>query len=584
MIGLRSFLQGKTLYDYIYSQYGPFYYVVQASLYTTLHLEVTHNAVRAIMAVFWFLTALLCAWSVYRLTRSWIFTLVGFMTAIQLLGFFSGSPGHPEELCIAFLMGLFICFCYLSDRPTVWMACLIGSLIAALALTKINIGCYAALATGLALLRAMPPGPKQKTAFATLSVAGLCLPVVILAPIFRQSWAPRIAIFVLLSIAAAILAAWFSETEQLATPALWFACVMAFSVVVALIVAAFLARGTTLGAMFYSTVLQHRDVAKNWYVALPVRTEWIAISSLMLAACWVMMTATFRARRPLILALNIVKILVVLSWFFFLYTNTWMAIYNLTVPFLWLILVPSTVDGPKNQPFALVALCLLSAFSALYPLPVAGAQGPFSLVLTIPIVCVFLNDAMIILARAAESRKPMTGLQGCRCSSHPGDTWLLATRRGPELSQAYVDGTRGCGTDSRPCQGSGQLPVANRRFEEFMRLQLFDAWHLQSLLLDQHHTTYRTINGQLDGSVEQRPTAKDHERSFRYSKALYRLQSSSLVKFWRRGQDLSASPLARYIQDGFVAYARRGNYTILVRRDQLQRQAPNLGGAKNDLN
>src|ERR1700736_1383821 len=55
MIGLRSLLQGNTLYDQVYSQYGPFYYLVYGSLYTLLHMQVTHDAVRAIMGFFWFL-------------------------------------------------------------------------------------------------------------------------------------------------------------------------------------------------------------------------------------------------------------------------------------------------------------------------------------------------------------------------------------------------------------------------------------------------------------------------------------------------------------------------------------------------
>src|SRR6202011_3461348 len=109
---------------------------------------VTHDAVRAIMGFFWFLSAVLCSWSVYRLTRSWILTGAGFIGAIKVLQFVTLSPGHPEQICAALLFAVLVFACCLGDRPSIWVASVLGALIAALALTKTNIGCYVALATG----------------------------------------------------------------------------------------------------------------------------------------------------------------------------------------------------------------------------------------------------------------------------------------------------------------------------------------------------------------------------------------------------------------------------------------------------
>ena len=47
--------------------------------------------------------------------------------------------------------------------------------------------------------------------------------------------------------------------------------------------------------------------------------------------------------------------------------------------------------------------------------------------------------------------------------------------------------------------------------------------------------------------------------------------NESLATLWRRGQDLSASPLARYIRDGFTPLAERDGYVILVRKVQSWR-------------
>jgi hypothetical protein len=90
-----------------------------------------------------------------------------------------------------------------------------------LALTKINIGGYAVLAIGLALLKATPSGPMQKTLFALVAVGGLSLPFIIIAPLLHFEWAQLTVVLVVLSMIAAILAAWCSETEQFVSPSLW---------------------------------------------------------------------------------------------------------------------------------------------------------------------------------------------------------------------------------------------------------------------------------------------------------------------------------------------------------------------------
>jgi len=569
MIGLRSFLQGNALYDYVHSQYGPFYYLVEASLYTAFHMPVTHNAVRAIMGSFWLLSAVLCSWSIFRLTRSWILTAVGFTAAIKLLRFFTGSPGHPEEVCLALLTGVLVAACYLSDGAKIWMGALLGSLIAALALTKINIGVYAALAIGLALLKAMPDGNKLRALFALITIAGLSLPFIILVPLLHQGWAQRTVALVVLSLSAAILVAWHSETDQFVTPRLWITCVLACGVAAALVIAPFLMRGTTLSAMLSMSVFQHRGSVKDWYIAFRVPTELLPVASLILAIAWVRISASSWARGPMIVAFNVIKGLLGVLWIISLLKVQWAMMYDLVIPCAWLVLVPPTGNDPGKPSFARLALCLLSVFSALYLLPVAGTQVAFSLVLTIPLVCVFLDDALGLLALVMPSEGVM------RLAKVAVVVVLLTVNAYWAFSsaQAYraLKPSRLAGAER--IHLSGKI-AADYRWITATLNDSCDSYFSMPGIFSLYFWTNtppptRLLMSNWIGLLnreQQQQIVNDLSRIQR----LCIVYDPGMVEFWRRGQDLSQSPLARYIHDGFVASAERRGYVILVRRDPIR--------------
>jgi hypothetical protein len=570
MIGLRSFLQGNALYDYVHSQYGPFYYLVEASLYAALHMQVTHNAVRAIMGSFWILSAVLCAWSVFRLTRSWILTALGFTAAVKLLRFFTGSPGHPEEICLVLLIGVLVAACYLSDGAKIWIGALLGSLIAALALTKINIGVYAALAIVLALLKAASRGHAQKALFALLTIAGLSLPFIILTPLLQQEWAQRTVALVVLSIGAAILVAWRSEIDQFVTPKLWIACTVALGVVAALVVTLFLMRGTTFSAMLSMSVLQHRGSVKDWYIPFLVPTESIPVLSLILAIAWVRISASSKPPGPMITTFNVIKAVLSVLWIVSLLKGQWPIMYDLAVPFAWLVLVPSTGDGSRKPSFARVALCLLSVFSALYLLPVAGAQVAFSLVLTIPVVCVFLEDAGVMLAAVP----PLVGVM--RLVRLAAVIVLLAFNAYGALrsAQAYR------GLKSLRLAGAERIHLPRRIAADYRWITATlndscDSYFSMPGIFSLYFWTNtppptRLLMSNWVGllSHQQQQQIVNDLSSIQRLCIVY---DPRMVEFWRRGQDLSQSPLASYIHDEFVACAKRRGYAILVRRDPDRR-------------
>jgi hypothetical protein len=566
MIGLRSFLQGHALYDYVYSQYGPFYYLVEASIYALLHVEVTHNAVRALVAAFWGLSAVLSAWSTYRLTRSWILTALGFTGVVAILGFFTGSPGHPEEVCIALLIGVSIAASYLSNGAMIRVGCVLGALIAALTLTKINIGAYAALAIGLALLKAMSVGRRfQRVLFVTLAIAGLALPVIVMAPLLQQEWAKRIVVLLVLSLCATFLTVWHTETEQIVTPPVLVAGVSLFGVVAALIVAVFFLRGTTLSAMLYMTVLQYGDFAKNWYIPFSVSTELVPGLSLILAVAWVLTSGSSRARGPLIILLNSIKVFVSVAWCLNLRSNHFPLMYNFVVPFIWLVLVPPTSQSQKKQAFARLALCLLSVFSAMYLLPVAGAQIAFSLVLTVPIVCLFLDDGRALLVQGMRLRRSMQVIEIVAV------VLLLATNgfweygalhRYRRLAPLALPGADLLHLPRNEAADYQQITaVLNSSCDSNFSMPGIFSLYFWTETAPPTNLLMSNWIGLLN-TDQQKQVVSD----LSHYKNLCIVSNPRLVKNWMRGQDLSTLPLARYIDDGFEPAMQVGAYVVLVRK------------------
>src|SRR5258708_23295655 len=83
MIAFRDLVNGRRLYDDIFSLYGPFYFISIGSLFTVIRLPISHDVVRFISAVFWLLLSIIMAGLVFCLTQSPIPR--GFSTFIALL-------------------------------------------------------------------------------------------------------------------------------------------------------------------------------------------------------------------------------------------------------------------------------------------------------------------------------------------------------------------------------------------------------------------------------------------------------------------------------------------------------------------
>src|SRR4051812_4922017 len=100
MMSLERHFAGGALYDKVFSQYGPFFYLLKRLIYTSAGLTVTHDSTRWMNLIFWTASALLCGFTVYRLTGSRLAGLLSYLTLILFFTPFSNEPGHPQETIV----------------------------------------------------------------------------------------------------------------------------------------------------------------------------------------------------------------------------------------------------------------------------------------------------------------------------------------------------------------------------------------------------------------------------------------------------------------------------------------------------
>nr|MDQ2713266.1 hypothetical protein [Acidobacteriota bacterium] len=240
-------------------------------------------------------------------------------------------------------------------------------------------------------------------------------------------------------------------------------------------------------------------------------------------------------------------------------------------PLLWLVLVEPNSERARNTRFARATLGLVSVYLALYAFPVASAQVSLSLAVMLISVAVFLHDSFLTLQPYL---KP--------AFSGPGIRKLVAASVAFLLASLYLL----------------QLASAIQTYESLVSLGLSGAERVRVTIpdknvygwltseLDTHCDTFFSMPGLFSLyfwtrkdpptrllmsdwigllNAPQQQKVVDDLSTYNRECIVY---SPRVVEFWRRGQDLSRSPLARYIHDQFISIDQRDGYYFMIRKAQ----------------
>jgi hypothetical protein len=393
MLIVKHFLAGHRLYDEVSTWFGPTYFVYKSIVHRVLALPLTHDVVRLTAIATWLATGFVAATATVSLTRSLpLAAVVQFVVTIHLATI-ANEPGHPQELVGFLIMSMIAWFASgRADTPRRTLAGA-GVIVAALTMLKVNVGLFAALGVWMAVVSLLPL-TAAGTALRVLSaVAAIAMPGLLMRARLAQPLAWHFAATETLSIAAVAALALTRRTGSLSSSAL---AVFVSAVIagVALIGAATLATGTTLGALADCLVAAPLRIPALYafmplvYVAAPtpaalglalglgVRLTWRSrvnrhvVSVAQLVFGCVVLYASWRH--------DVVCLALLLRWL---------------TPFLWLVIAPAPEDDAR-VPLARLALCWLAVLGPLQAYPVAGSQISFGTVLHVLVGALCVHDGL----------------------------------------------------------------------------------------------------------------------------------------------------------------------------------------------
>src|SRR6185503_93905 len=149
MVTVRGFLEGNPLYDTVFTQYGPFFYLWQWFMRAVLHVPLTHDATRFLCMFHWVAASVVLGIAGAKITRSMLGGLFVFAQSVVHLHYVANEPGHPQEFVALLLAFGALAALRQGVKIGAWEA--IALVTAALAFTKINVGVFFGFALFLAM-------------------------------------------------------------------------------------------------------------------------------------------------------------------------------------------------------------------------------------------------------------------------------------------------------------------------------------------------------------------------------------------------------------------------------------------------
>jgi hypothetical protein len=392
MITVQSFLERQPLYDVVFTQYGPAYYLYEWLLRRVLSIPLTHDATRWLCIVHWLSAAVLLGLIGRIMTGSLFAGLFAFSQGVVHLAHLGREPGHPQEI-IALLLALGVVAANRIDKKVGLPA--VGAVAAILLFIKPNIGIFFAAALFLAAyFHSKRPGVGASGRTWLLIATCALLPFLLMRRHVMFEWCRNYSLVAALGIVAAALTARDVASHQIPIRR----CIEA---VVAFIAVAFVFAGI---AMFTGT---SASGLLDGLLLTPLRTPDIAILPLRmpnaavfnaLASLLVAMFAsamTGHARRDF--ALTLLKLCFVLvSSFVLIGQPATQLIYIL--PWVWVVAIPggnAATPCSLAMSFPRVFLALAAAWQSLQAYPIAGTQLTIGSMLLVVAATVCIADVVV---------------------------------------------------------------------------------------------------------------------------------------------------------------------------------------------
>jgi hypothetical protein len=434
LISLRSFMGGGRLYDDVYTQYGPVYYLLQAALHRLTGLPVSNSVARVTCVAVLTLVALGAAVLARRLSGRWSSAAVAATATHFVLLKLVLEPGHPQELCLLLVTAILLAIALLSRRGEAAPWATAGALTSALCLVKPNIGVLAAVALVTAAAWHAPRRGLPRLLAPAAAALALGLPLAMAARVGAGSPAGATGEDgVWLSLAGAVSAALVAILVVAAR--LRPAGPQALAPLVSLLLggggaAAALAAAsvwlcTSPAGLWRGLVGQHFSfTTRSWEPpALLPWTALLALAGATAASLWARAPETPRAARRWLLvklAAAVTLLLPVVLAGLRASTRPLLSgledtggagpLVSLGAALAWLLLVPGERDWTPGQWQSRLLLALVAAIQPLGAFPVAGGQLAVGAVWLAVVAAVLLGDACDLGPENGRARRSLAAV------------------------------------------------------------------------------------------------------------------------------------------------------------------------------
>jgi hypothetical protein len=201
LLTMKHYFAGEHLYTEVFTQYGPFYFLVQKAIFGLLHLPLTYDTGRLVFLGYWVLASLLGGIFVYRVSKNVTLASAAALAVMWLERVMAYEPNHPEQMVVVLLMAA----CAVAVKPSRGWVVLLGAIGAALFWTKTNVGLLFLAAAFMASVCVLPTGRLRKIGGAVLLGAVIVGPIVLMHDYLGQ-WAGGFCVLSILAGASTVIA------------------------------------------------------------------------------------------------------------------------------------------------------------------------------------------------------------------------------------------------------------------------------------------------------------------------------------------------------------------------------------------
>jgi hypothetical protein len=581
---IRLFNEGQTLYDRVFTDYGPFSYQLWGALFGLAGHAVTTDAGRLAAIGIWLLTSVLLGVSAQRLTGRLAIGVSVQVLSFSMLAVLNKEPMHASGVICVLLAATVAVLAFVLPRAQRAALFALGALAAAAALTKVNVGGFYAIAAAYAVLTASPL-PRRLMPLRVLAAAALVAvgPVLMLGNLTHQ-WVQDYAVLAVAGTLAVVLVGNDGADGGIGDPEQarrWVSWLLAgFLACAGLVIGIMLALGSSFGAFWHETVIVPTHQSAAYTAPIALSRAVILWAAAWLAAAWLLrrLRSTGGLRTggaPLLGALG--RILAALAiWFSTLTSDP----IQLALPLLWVAAIPSSRDdGSARGRFVRIFIPALAVIQGLQAYPVAGTQLKFGSLLFLVCGAICFADGWADL-EASGRRAGIAGVPPRRTLMAAFAALLAAG-----LFLGYV---------ARPLKTWGNTYSANPRLEipgasdlHLPAQQVATFTRITTLLRSRCHSLL-TLPGLLSFNLwsglpapsgltaepfwhllspAQQLTALARAKA---APGLCLVRNDQVARKWGNGSLPPQVPLVAYMEREFVPIARYDGYVVAVRRSKRQ--------------